>query len=224
MVSSRKKIEYITLSVGEERITSKQSIKYLGVMIDNRLTFKEQLAYIGKKCQEKRQLLLRLSTDAALVIAGLMSLQMLVEVRRRKYLIHRRTGLVHPDQLIDDLTNRWQNKWTSPRLILNIEVWMGKKHDQVNFYFSLLLTGHGCYGAYLYKYGHDIDETCPTCRNTSETAEHVFFICPRFEFQWNFLERTISTQGIPDNVVNVMLSSCENLNAICFFAKEALIQ
>ena len=50
MVNSRKKIEYITITVGEKRITSKQSIKYLGVMIDNRLTLKEHLTYISRKC------------------------------------------------------------------------------------------------------------------------------------------------------------------------------
>ena len=50
MVNSRKKMEFITTALGEQRITSKQSIKYLGIMIDNRLTFKEHLAYISRKC------------------------------------------------------------------------------------------------------------------------------------------------------------------------------
>ena len=72
LLSSRKKIEFITITVGEK----KQSIKYLKVMIDNSLTFKEHLAYISRKCaaakaslariipnlggprQEKRQLLM----------------------------------------------------------------------------------------------------------------------------------------------------------------------
>ena len=47
LLSSTKKMEYITITVGEQKITSKQSIKYLGVMIDNRLTFKE---YLSRKC------------------------------------------------------------------------------------------------------------------------------------------------------------------------------
>ena len=41
LVSSSKRMEYITITVGKERRTSKQSIKYLRAMIDNRLTFKE---------------------------------------------------------------------------------------------------------------------------------------------------------------------------------------
>ena len=43
-------MEFITITVGDHRITSKQAIKYLEVMIDNSLTFTEHLTYIGGKC------------------------------------------------------------------------------------------------------------------------------------------------------------------------------
>ena len=46
------------------------------------------------------------STDAALVIAGMMLLRILVEVERRKHLTSWRIGPMHPDQVIDDLANR----------------------------------------------------------------------------------------------------------------------
>ena len=75
------------------------------------------------------------STDAALVIAGMMLLRMLVKVERRNHLSSRRTGTLHPAQVNDDLTNRWQHEWTSStkgrwtyRLIPNIEVWIGSTH------------------------------------------------------------------------------------------------
>ena len=85
-VSSRKIMEYITITVGEQRITSKQSIKYLGVMIDSKLTFKEHLTYTIRKCaattgalagvmpslgassQGKRQLLVRVVRSIALYV------------------------------------------------------------------------------------------------------------------------------------------------------------
>ena len=54
-------MEYITITVGEARIILKQSSKYLGVMIDNRLAFKVQLVYTSRKCAA--------TTD---VIAGIM--------------------------------------------------------------------------------------------------------------------------------------------------------
>ncbi|KAH8255104.1 hypothetical protein KR026_006793, partial [Drosophila bipectinata] len=38
LFTSRKKVEYITIQVGNCCITSKKAIKYLGVMLDNRLS------------------------------------------------------------------------------------------------------------------------------------------------------------------------------------------
>ena len=52
LISSRKKMEFITITVGDQRITVPwvEAIKYLGMVIDNRLTFREHLTYIGVKC------------------------------------------------------------------------------------------------------------------------------------------------------------------------------
>ena len=43
-------LEFITITVGDQRTISKQAIECLGVISDNRLTFKEHLTYIGGKC------------------------------------------------------------------------------------------------------------------------------------------------------------------------------
>ena len=49
LISSRKQRETITLTVGGHEIVSKPAIKYLGIMIDARLTFKEHLEYVSNK-------------------------------------------------------------------------------------------------------------------------------------------------------------------------------
>ena len=43
-----------------------------------------------------------------------------------------------------------------------------------------VLTGHGCYGAFLYKYGHNVHEACPKCHNEREMAEHINFTFSRY--------------------------------------------
>ena len=50
LISSGKRMEFITITVGDQRIASQQAIKYLGVVIDNRLTFREHLTYTCDKC------------------------------------------------------------------------------------------------------------------------------------------------------------------------------
>ena len=42
-------MEFRTITVSIQRITSKQQMKYMGVGFDNRLTFREHFTYIGEK-------------------------------------------------------------------------------------------------------------------------------------------------------------------------------
>lgn len=49
LITGRKKTEYMTVTVGDTEIRSKDSVKYLGVMIDKRLNFKTHIAYATEK-------------------------------------------------------------------------------------------------------------------------------------------------------------------------------
>ena len=49
LISSRKKIEKLEISVGGHRIVSSDSIKYLGVMLDRRLCFRNHIEYASAK-------------------------------------------------------------------------------------------------------------------------------------------------------------------------------
>ena len=50
-ICSSKRMEFITTTIGNQRITSKQVIKYVGVVTDNRLMFRKHLTYIGGKSE-----------------------------------------------------------------------------------------------------------------------------------------------------------------------------
>lgn len=60
LITSRKKIEYMTIRVGEQIINSKESIKYLGVMLDNRLKFRPHIEYSSKKASQIQAALARI--------------------------------------------------------------------------------------------------------------------------------------------------------------------
>lgn len=49
LVTGWKKPEYMTIKVGEDYIKSKDALKYLGVMLDNRLNFKSHIKYASNK-------------------------------------------------------------------------------------------------------------------------------------------------------------------------------
>lgn len=57
LVTSRKKVEFCTIQVGRHQIRSKEAVKYLGVMIDNRLSFKAHLQYTKQKASRVQNVL-----------------------------------------------------------------------------------------------------------------------------------------------------------------------
>lgn len=60
LITSRKKVEFIEISVGRETIRSKESLKYLGVIIDNRLNFKCHVQYAADKASKLQSALARM--------------------------------------------------------------------------------------------------------------------------------------------------------------------
>ena len=49
LISGQKIVKKMDVTIGGTRIVSKSSINYLGMIIDNRLSFKEHMKYIGEK-------------------------------------------------------------------------------------------------------------------------------------------------------------------------------
>lgn len=60
LITSRKSVEYMNVQVGTQIIRSKEAVKYLGVMIDNRLQFKQHVHYSSKKASRLQAALSRI--------------------------------------------------------------------------------------------------------------------------------------------------------------------
>ena len=63
---------------------------------------------------------------------------------------------------------RWQEKrdasekgrWTH-RLITQVDNWVNRKHGEVNYYLTQMLSNHRCFRAYLYLFKHEETPQCP---------------------------------------------------------------
>uniref|UniRef100_A0A6V7LWW2 Reverse transcriptase domain-containing protein n=1 Tax=Bracon brevicornis TaxID=1563983 RepID=A0A6V7LWW2_9HYME len=60
LFTSRKQLETITLNVGECSITSQPYIRYLGVMLDSRLSYTRHVEQVTEKASKVAQSLARL--------------------------------------------------------------------------------------------------------------------------------------------------------------------
>lgn len=126
---------------------------------------------------------------------------------------------------------KWQQRWSvsskgrwTYRLIPLLKAWTGRKHGEVDFYTTQLLSGHGCFRAYLYRFRHDNSPYCPNCIQAEEDAEHVFFHCPRFEPERQTLRNKLGQIPTPENIVHLMIQSQEIWSAVSDYAKHITTQ
>lgn len=293
LITSRKVMETIMLEVGEQEITSQPFIRYLGVMIDARLNFKQQVKHVTAKAsvvgaslarlmpnvggpKQSRRLLLSsvvtsvltygvsiwadtldtqeswrragpiyrlsalrvasafrtISEEAVCVISGTLPLRVLAEERRTLYQRKRSTTLSAEEIRTEERQtsiSRWQQQWDAAvkgrwthRLIPRIDVWLNRSHGEVNYYLTQMLSGHGCFRAYLHRFKHDDSPECPSCPGVTEDAEHVFFVCPRFGSQRDKAEIILKQKIYPETLIGAMLSSETAWNGISTFVTDVL--
>ncbi|CAB0043928.1 unnamed protein product [Trichogramma brassicae] len=126
-----------------------------------------------------------LSYDATYVLASIPPLALLADERSRLHQRHHEDARAEERQ---ETLRRWQSQWDrSPkgrwthRLIPNIRSWIERRHGEVDYHLTQLLSGHGYFKHHSQRYDHNASADCPACPLTVENAEHVFFNCPRFE-------------------------------------------
>lgn len=96
------------------------------------------------------------SGDAVGVITGIAPLDLLANERRNMYERKRNPRF----QQGEDTLTTWQDRWNSSSkgrwthsLIGDLETWVKRKHGVLDFHITQALSGHGCFGYYLKKYG-----------------------------------------------------------------------
>ena len=113
------------------------------------------------------------SEEASAVIAGLLPIEVLADERKRLYQLGKsaNTNAEHmKDEERQSSLLRWQQSWDKAdrgrwtyRLILHLDKWINRRHGSVNYYLAQILSGPGCFRAYLYKHKYEDSPECPTC-------------------------------------------------------------
>lgn len=73
-------------------------------------------------------------------------------------------------------------------ILKSFEVWMNRSHGGMNYYLTQLLTGHGCFNAYLQRMRKVESATCVYCRRFINNAEHTLMICEEWNAERNTLK------------------------------------
>lgn len=271
VVLTRKNIPTeISIEIEGEIINTSRFLNYLGIRLDTKMTFSNQIKYaadkaartvsqlsrlmanIGGPRQIKRKLLMEtsnnillygseiwgkglnkrsrntllavqrtyalriasayrtVSTQAILVLAGTIPIDLLVE-ERRKIWISKQTNIFDQsvrESIRKETYRNWQTRWNeeaaatwTKRLLPNINIWLDRSFGEVDYYITQMLTGHGYFRKYLYNIGKCNTPYCLYEReNTIDDAEHTFFECSK----WNEKRRELEEQMGELNTTNII--------------------
>lgn len=153
------------------------------------------------------------SASAVFIIAAMIPIDLHAAERMKIFNAKQRTdesALIVPDvrsQTIEEWQYRWNEdrngRWTA-KLIPNIEKWISRKHGEVNYYLTQILSGHGYFRKYLHKMRKC---STPFCmyeeKEVVDDAEHTFFFCKRWSDNREELELQIGTVTT-DNLIDKM--------------------
>ncbi|KAH8357853.1 hypothetical protein KR084_002828, partial [Drosophila pseudotakahashii] len=82
----------------------------------------------------------------------------------------RRTGSTGSRTQRSSTIEAWQRRWTNAdtgrwthRLIPSLIPWLQRRHGQVDYYLTQMISGHGCFKAYLHRFKHETSPCCDHC-------------------------------------------------------------
>lgn len=173
-----------------------------------------------------------ISSEAVGVLAGILPLDIAADERARlferldeKDVTKAQMKKEERQRSVEAWQRRWdaskKGRWTH-RLVPNIEAWVDRRHGDLDFYLTQLLTGHGCFRYYLHRFQLDNEAICTTCPSYIEDAEHIITMCPRFTAERETLAKILGEAVSPENIVGSMLKSDSNWRAVASFAATVL--
>lgn len=279
-------------------VSTKKAVKYLGLLLDNKLTFWEQLRYaadkaeratghlsrlmanIGGPSEAKRRLLMSVvhsillygsevwadalktekyrrrlaavqrrgalriassyrtvSEPAILVVAAVPPIDLLAQERKFVYTARKQhqgeaaAATAREDYTRtarEDTIRKWQQRWEeehrgrwTARIIPNIKAWVEREHGEVDYHLTQLLTGHGCFNAYLHRMHKVESPACQYGDSDRDDALHTFFECRRWDADRRELEGKVGNLT-PDNVLDTMLCNRENWKYVKAFTQRVI--
>lgn len=281
LLTGRKKYKReLCLTHSGHEVRLKKEVKYLGVMLDQGMTFSTHVRYATTKAgksvsaltrlmprawgagERKRRLLAMVANSVATYAAPvwkialtkqrnintLRSTQRVLSIRICRayrtvatltamviarqvpwdYIVKEREAIYTDgvkidearEKTMDELQAEWNSgvtTWTR-RLIPNVRKWYEREHGETTYHITQILTGHGCFQAYLHRIGKAANPSCIMCTSGEiDDSEHTLLRCEHFREGRLTMEKQLGTQLSVDNIVPLMLEGEKNWMTIQMF-------
>ena len=169
-----------------------------------------------------------LSADAAQVLASLVPIDLLVQRRYNNWMGRGDRAEDYGAGIVDLWVERWMAnesrtaEWTR-LLIADLRAWLCRGHGEVTYTLAQALTGHGCFGHYLFKMGKVNKAECIYGDSADDTSEHTIFECRRWAIERGCLLVQLGVRSLtPRNIIAVMLETEQKWNCVSAFVEQIL--
>lgn len=295
------KEDFITMN--RDKIKIGKSIKYLGIILDSKLDFKEHFRYIQEKAEKVKRALCKLMPNlrgphenkrrlyayvvqsvvmygspiwfdgfakslsvqrplqkiqrqlAIRIVAGYRTVsyevatilartppwilvarkykrtyEKIKRIKESKTWSKDREDEIKKEEEID-MQKQWKTRikkedLPSPKLRAAIlkwfEEWMRRNHGGMNYHLTQLVTGHGCFNAYLQRMKKIESPMCTYCRIHIDNAEHTLMGCEEWNVERDTLELALDRPINVESMVRAICGSKENWQAVNAFAQGVL--
>ncbi|XP_029679065.1 uncharacterized protein LOC115245099 [Formica exsecta] len=184
------------------------------------------------------------SGKAAMLLSRIPSIYILAASRRRVYERIRDLRLSEEWSKEDEseikleeeilMRRQWDLHLRSPNLagtrtreaiLPNFHDWLNRRHGSMAFHLTQLLTGHGCFGTYLYRINKVVSPTCEHCdEELEDSAEHTLRECGAWKAEREALQATIGCELSLGTVIGEMCSTKEAWTAMTHFAETVMLK
>ncbi|PZC77857.1 hypothetical protein B5X24_HaOG202968 [Helicoverpa armigera] len=103
-----------------------------------------------------------------------------------------------------------------------LDGWLNRRHGCLSMHPAQVLSGHGCFGAYLHRIGREETPKCHHCEAEVDTAEHTLEVCPSWAEPRRTLVAVVGNDLSLPSVIGAMLGSEEAWDAVASFYEEGV--
>ncbi|KMQ86470.1 reverse transcriptase [Lasius niger] len=106
-----------------------------------------------------------------------------------------------------------------------LEDWVDRRPNGLPFRTVQVLTGHGCFGEYLYeKARREPTSRCHHCDEVRDTAQHTLEVCPSWDEQRRVLRSVVGDDLSLPAVVEAMVGSRDAWSAMISFCESVMMR
>ncbi|CAH2257785.1 jg8953 [Pararge aegeria aegeria] len=109
-------------------------------------------------------------------------------------------------------------------ILPNLEAWLARKRGNITFRLTQVLTGHGCFGEYLFRIGREVTPRCHHCGGDQDTAQHTLEDCPAWESERRVLINNVGGDLSPPAVIAAMLAKDRAWKAAASFCETVMLK